>query len=317
MRIGGPARFFVSVKSEEELVAAIRSAEAAGLKWTVVGEGSNLVAADKGFEGVVIQNKIEKFELPPRLAGAPAKRATSSLIKGGERGSSVMVGGGNNLLKFIFKLNRLGLSGMEKMAGIPGTVGGAVYGCAGAYGQEIKDRLVKARVFDGKKFRWISKARCGFGYRHSAFKHKKNRIITAAVFELEKGAKGLMGTSKGIIKLREKKYPPGLRCPGSFFANIKLADLPVRTRRPFTKKIPQDKIMFGKVPAGYLLDEIGAKGMRQGGIRVASHHGNLIYNPNGGSARDVEKLARRLKSRVKKKFGIMIEEEVQYLRSTN
>src|SRR3989338_3879783 len=91
MRIGGPARFFVSVKSEEELVAAIRSAEAAGLKWTVVGEGSNLVAADKGFEGVVIQNKIEKFELPP----------TPSLIKGGERGSSVMVGGGNNLLKFI------------------------------------------------------------------------------------------------------------------------------------------------------------------------------------------------------------------------
>ena len=75
--------------------------------------------------------------------------------------------------------------------------------------------------------------------------------------------------------------------------------------------------MFGKVPAGDLLDEIGAKGMRQGGIRVASHHGNLIYNPNGGSARDVEKLARRLKSRVKKKFGIMIEEEVQYLRSTN
>src|SRR3989338_9314792 len=102
MRIGGPARFFVSVKSEEELVAAIRSAEAAGLKWTVVGEGSNLVAADKGFEGVVIQNKIQRFDLSSNFSPRQGRRA--------------ILGAGNNLLETIFRLDRLGLAGMEKMA---------------------------------------------------------------------------------------------------------------------------------------------------------------------------------------------------------
>lgn len=291
--IGGPAKFFVAVESEEELAAAIQSAEAAKLRWVVVGEGSNLIVADKGYEGVVIQNGIKRFE---------------------RNGCKFVVGAGNNLLKIILKLNRLGLAGMEKMAGIPGTVGGAIYGCAGAYGQEVKDRLVRARIFDGKKFRWISKRQCDFGYRDSVFKRKKDWVIVAVKFKLEKGATGLMGLAKEIIKLREKKYPPGLRCPGSFFKNIKLADLPAGQRKSFIKKIPPDKIMFGKVPAGYLLDEAGAKGIRQGRIWVASHHGNLIYNPGGGLARDVEKLARLLKSKVKQKFGIMLEEEVQYLR---
>ncbi len=218
-------------------------------------------------------------------------------------------------MNLIWKLDRRGLSGMERMAGIPGTVGGAIYGCAGAYGQEIKDVLVSVRVFDGQKFRNLSKAQCQFGYRNSVFKKHKNLVITQAVLRLKKGdGKSLLKTSREIIKLREKKYPPGLRCPGSFFKNIKLSSLkPAAKRAQFVKKVKHDKIMYGKVPSGHLLDQVGAKGMKQGSIRVAGHHANLIYNPNGGKARDVKALANKLKRKVKNKFGIGLEEEIQYL----
>lgn len=298
MAIGGPAKFFVEVRSENELREALDFAEQRRMKWCIVGEGSNLIVADKGYKGVIIRNKIEKFDLSE-----------------GRGGEFVTVGAGNNLLKFIFKLNSLGLAGLERMAGIPGTVGGAIYGCAGAYGQEIKDHLVSVRIFDGRKFKTLSKKQCQFGYRESVFKKRKNWVILEATFRLGAGERGrLSRTARDTIKLREKKYWPGLKCPGSFFKNIRIADIrPLSRQRSFLRKIDSRRVMYGKVPAGYLLEEVKAKGKKQGSIRVASHHANLIYNPNGGKASDVVKLATRLRKLVKNKFGITIEEEVRYL----
>src|SRR3989344_673473 len=294
IRIGGPAKYFVIVKTERELVEAINFAKKKKFPWYVVGEGSNLIVADKGFKGVIIKNQISKFKF--------------------EKGF-VRVGAGNNLPKLIFKLDGMGLAGMERMAGIPGTVGGAIYGCAGAYGQEIKDVLLKVRVFDGKKFFYLSKNQCQFGYRDSRFKKHKNLLIVEVILKLGAGdGRKLVKISRDIIKLRAKKYRPGLHCPGSFFKNIKLIDIkPKALRNKFIKKIEPNRIMYGKVPAGYLLDQIGARGMRQGRIRVANHHGNLIYNSVGGEASDVDTLSKRLTALVKNKFGIKIEEEVQYL----
>ena len=294
IRIGGPAKYFVIVKTERELVEAINFAKKKKFPWYVVGEGSNLIVADKGFKGVIIKNQISKFKF--------------------EKGF-VRVGAGNNLPKLIVKLDGMGLAGMERMAGIPGTVGGAIYGCAGAYGQEIKDVLLKVRVFDGKKFFYLSKNQCQFGYRDSRFKKHKNLLIVEVILKLGAGdGRKLVKISRDIIKLRAKKYRPGLHCPGSFFKNIKLIDIkPKALRNKFIKKIEPNRIMYGKVPAGYLLDQIGARGMRQGRIRVANHHGNLIYNSVGGEASDVVTLSKRLTALVKNKFGIKIEEEVQYL----
>ena len=119
--------------------------------------------------------------------------------------------------------------------------------------------------------------------------------------------------SKDIIKLREKKYKPGLLCPGSFFKNIIIKDLKSIVRKKLLSKIDNSKIMYGKAPAGYLLEEVGAKGMSSGNVRIAQHHGNLIYNAGGGKARDIRKLSRILKDRVSRKFGVRLEEEVQYL----
>lgn len=286
MAIGGPASFFATVESERELMQALGFAKKNKLPRYVVGEGSNLIVNDKGYNGVIIQNQIKGIE---------------------QKGLNITVGAGYSLLRFIHEVNKCGLAGMERMAGIPGTVGGAIYGCAGAYGQEIKDCLVGVRFIDGKQSRSLTGVQCRFGYRTSIFKKRKNWVIVEAEFKLHKGyPKTLQKISRGTIKTRAVKYKPGLKCPGSFFKNLIALEI----------KVPpalREKVVYGKLPSGVLLEETGAKGMRQGAIRVASHHANLIYNPGGGKASDVKILSTRLKALVKKKFGIIIDEEVQYL----
>ena len=119
IKIGGPAKYFFIARNEENLIKAIQWAKKNKVSWQVVGEGSNLIPSDQGFNGLIIKNQIANFK------------------KTGN--NKIYVGAGNGLLQFIRKVNKLGLAGMEKMAGIPGTVGGAIYGCVGAYGQEVKD----------------------------------------------------------------------------------------------------------------------------------------------------------------------------------
>ena len=294
LKIGGPAKYFTNVKSERQLIGVIEWARKSKMRWYIIGEGSNLVPSDKGFNGLIIKNEIKNLRI---------------------NGKKILVGAGDNLLELIHKLNNLGLSGMEKMGGIPGTIGGAIYGSAGAYGQAIKDSLIRVKVFDGTKIKWISKKQCHFKYRESIFKTKKDWIILAAELKLEKGSqKELYKTSEKIIKLRERKYWPGLSCPGSFFKNIVVKEIrPVALRKKFLSKIPKEKVIYGKIPSGYLLETIGAKGMKYGKIKVAEHHGNLIYNSGHGKSKDIVKLAKILKNKVKKNFGINLEEEVQYL----
>jgi UDP-N-acetylmuramate dehydrogenase len=108
--------------------------------------------------------------------------------------------------------------------------------------------------------------------------------------------------------MRLEKYKPNLKCPGSFFKNILVEDL----TKKILKNIDESKIVEGKIPAGYLLELVGAKGMRSGGVEIASFHGNLFINKGGGTAKDVMRLARLLKTRVKKKFDINLEEEIRY-----
>jgi len=294
MKIGGLAGYFLAVKKESELAEAISLAQQLKVKWYLIGDGSNLIPSDLGFDGLIIKNQILDFIVQDK---------------------TVFLGAGNNLLSSILRLDKLGLAGLEKMAGIPGTIGGAIYGSAGAYGQGIKDCLVRVRIFDGKDFKWLSKKSCQFGYRNSIFKSKKDLIIVGAEFEcqLEDGKK-LLKISKDIIKLREKKYQPGLLCPGSFFKNIVLDDIDSEMiRKQLLSKIDSNKVMFGKIPTGHLLDIVGARGLKHGNIIVAQHHGNLLYHRGRGQTKDVIKLANLLRARVKKHFGIVIEEEVQYL----
>lgn len=293
MAVGGPAKFFIEAFNETDLKKALYFAKEKNLPWYIIGDGSNLIPNDKGYKGVIIRNKINYF------------------IKDG---NLVEVGAGNNLLKTILKVNNLGLAGFEKIAGIPGSIGGAIYGCAGAYGQEIKDYLIRVKIFDGRKVKWISSKQCRFNYRESIFTKNKNWVILAAQFKLNKDdPRKLNQTSKKIIKLRKEKYWPNLLCPGSFFKNIVINNLKPTIRKRFLSQVPPNKIIYNKVPSGYLLEVVGARGLKLGQIGVAKHHANLIFNLGKGKSADIIKLARILKHKVKKRFQIELQEEIQYI----
>ena len=112
-----------------------------------------------------------------------------------------------------------------------------------------------------------------------------------------------------IFKVRLAKYPPTMKCAGSIFKNLILSELPESVRRQIPKRVVRE----GKAPSAYFLEEVGAKGMRSGGIHVADYHANLIYNAGGGTAAELRELIGELKSRVRKQFGLELEEEVQYV----
>ena len=269
--VGGPARWLVEVENRNEILEIRDWVEEKGVEWMVIAGGSNLLVSDEGYGGLVIVNKLP--------------------------GSGMML---NDL---VDQMNDLGLAGMECLAGIPGTVGGAVYGNAGAYGQTISDHLVGVTTLSG----YWPKEKCEFSYRESVFK-KNKEIILEVKFELPRGDKDvLIAKSNEIRELRKKKYPPEMKCPGSFFMNLWFDQLPEEVQ----KQIPKEKVKGGKVAAGYLLEQIGAKGRKLGGAAVAEYHGNLIYNAGGAKAGEVWELAKQLQREVKEKFGVSLVPEVQ------
>ncbi|MBI4157734.1 UDP-N-acetylmuramate dehydrogenase, partial [Candidatus Woesebacteria bacterium] len=291
LAVGGPARLVLVSKDEETLVRAVNSSQELKIPFLVIGSGSNLLVNDKGFDGLIIKNEISGIEV---------------------KGNKILAKGGSLLQELVDRANEHGLSGFERMAGIPGTIAGAVYGDAGAYGQTISDHLSRVRVFSAKGRKrdfWMGKEGCDFDYRESMFKKKKDLIILEAEFKsLEKrNSKDLRAVSKETIKKRLEKWYPDLKTPGSFFKNVIAESLSPEV----LSKIPADKIMYGKIPAGYLLEEVGAKGVRRGDVQIAPHHGNLFMNVGRATAADFYSLAQEYQKKVKEKFGITLEPEVQ------
>lgn len=286
-KIGGRAEYFCSVQEPTDLLTAIRFAETKKIPYRIIAHGSNVVFPDG------------------RLKGLLVKISGGGIITGKNR---LIAGAGVSLSKVVKKSILLGLRGLETLSGIPGTLGGAIVGNAGAYGHSISETVVKVKIWDGHCLRWLSKKECDFFYRESVFK-KKPYIVLCVVLQFKKdNPKKLKKISRDIIKLRLKKYKPGLRCPGSFFKNVLVKEVSKKA----LAKIEKSKIIEGKIPTGYLLEQVGAKGTRVGGIEIASFHGNLFINRGRARAADVKKMARILKGKVRRKFGIELEEEIRY-----
>src|SRR5262249_22920245 len=147
-------------------------------------------------------------------------------------------------------------------------------------------------------------------YRESIFKDHKEWIILSTELILEPAdMEGLRRTASDILKIRNEKFPPTMKCAGSIFKNFLFADLPEEV----ASQVPQSAVREAKVPAAHFLEQVGAKGMSSGDIHVAAYHANLIYNAGAGSARELCELIRELKSRVRHRFGMEVEEEVQYV----
>lgn len=287
--IGGSARFFADASTEAALAAAIETIRSEGAALSVIGGGTNLVVSDAGFDGVVLRYIAGSIDITGEFTSAGAGAVLQSLVDA---------------------TIDAGLHGIQTMTGIPGWVGGAIYGNAGAYGQSIHERVESVRFFDGRVVREIGNAECEFRYRESIFKQRKDWIVLSATLRLEPGdGAALRATADGILKIRNEKYPPTMRCAGSIFKNLLLVELPESVRA----QVPERVVREGKVPSAYFLEVAGAKGMSDGGIRVADYHANLIYNDAGGTAEQVRRIIDELKGRVRERFGFDLEEEVQYV----
>jgi len=287
LAIGGPAKKFASVTSIDELREAIKSAKEIDLEFLVIGGGSNLLVSDKGVDKLIIKNEISGIE---------------------HNGNILKVQSGTVLQDLVDFSIKQGLSGLQKMTGIPGTVGGAIYGNAGAYGQTISDHLVDVTVYDGQDIVTLSKDQCEFNYRDSGFKRNKYTILEVT-FQLEKSAENLQKQADEVLEKRLVKYPKGIKCPGSFFKNIVASTLP----KEILEKIPQELIVYGKLPAGALLEKVGAKGDSLDGIYIADYHANLFINKGSGSAESFYNFAKKYTELVYQKFGIKLEPEVQLI----
>ena len=219
--IGGPARWLLDASTAVALTGALEILRETGTPHAVIGGGSNLIANDHGFRGAVVRyaNASIEFETPPDEVAPVRVRAAAGAV----------------LQDLVDRTISAGLAGLETLTGIPGWVGGAIYGNAGAYGHSIHERVRSVRILDGNDIRVLENAECGFLYRDSVFKHHKDWIILSADLELDRGdATELRATASGIRKIRDEKYPPAMRCAGSIFKNLILAELPeaVRVRVP-------------------------------------------------------------------------------------
>jgi UDP-N-acetylmuramate dehydrogenase len=295
--VGGPVSDYIVVKTSDELVVTIQAAQELAVPYLVMAGGSNLVFPDRKLEKLLIHIQSD------------ARSKTAIKFVADKTVTLVVVEAGVSLGKLITTTLKHNLVGLEALSGIPGTVGGAVVGNAGAYGQTISDHLESITIFDGKQVRVISKKAGQFSYRNSIFKHKP-WLVLSVTFKLTAGdGKALRAKSKSIILARNQKYPPGLKCPGSFFKNVLVKNVSKVT----LAKVDQTKIIDGKIPTGWLLEQVGARGSIEGGIYIPEYHGNLLVNDATGTYADVLKLARTLKAKVKRRFGIELEEEVRYM----
>ena len=287
--IGGPADAVVETSSAESFIAALKQVRGSTVPFVVIGGGSNLVVADGGFRGIVL-----KF--------------------GGKgiciSGLNAHTEGGAVLQDLVDATVSAGLAGIHTMTGIPGSVGAAVYGNAGAYGHSISEWTQQVRFFDGSGVRAFDNAACEFHYRESVFKKHKDWIVLSVELALRQGdAAELKAKADAILSIRNQKYPPEMKCAGSIFKNYLLAELPAQV----AAQLPAGVVREGKVPSAYFLEQVGAKGMRVGDIQVADYHANLIYNAGHGTARDLVIVIRELKRRIGERFGMPLEEEVQYV----
>jgi UDP-N-acetylmuramate dehydrogenase len=305
--IGGPARLLLDASTESALATAMNVLRETGMAHTIIGGGSNLIVCDDGFPGAVVRYTNALIE---------SERAESRGVE--RKPVSVRAAAGAVLQDLVDRTNSLGLGGLETLTGIPGWVGGAIYGNAGAYGHSIDERIRSVRVLDsadaGARIFTLDNTRdkpaCEFGYRESRFKKNKQWIILSVDLELHRAnAAELRDTAAGIRKIRDDKYPPSMRCAGSTFKNLFLAELPDAARA----EVPAQMVREGKVPSAYFLERVGAKGMTLGGVRVADYHANLLYNTGGGTARELRELIGELARRVHERFGIQLEEEVQHI----
>lgn len=290
-QIGGSARYFTDVRNESEVREAISWAKERAMPYVMLAGGSNVLVPDGGLDALVLH------------------------VVGGEYSfdqSNLSADFGGNLLFLIRTASGKGLGGWEKLAGIPGTIGGAVRGNAGAFGSEIRDFVVTVRAYNPKtdEVRDFSNTECQFAYRNSFFKQNPDWIITTVSLQLQEvDSTTSLGLIEETIQERERRHLQNVQAAGSFFMNP-IAPPDIVALFEAEKQV---KSREGRVPAGWLIEKAGLKGEKVGGAQASMQHPNYIVNTGGATSHDVCNLAQMIKLEIYNQFGVELQEEAAIL----
>ncbi|MCC7522701.1 UDP-N-acetylmuramate dehydrogenase [Candidatus Uhrbacteria bacterium] len=294
-RVGGLAKLHVTAPTSEALVAAISSALDLDIPFYVYGGGSNLLVSDDGYEGVMIQAANRGITVEENTVHAESGAITGMVAR-----TSV----------------DKGLTGFEWAVGVPGTIGGAVYGNAGCYGGEMKDAIETVEVYDynlniRKSF---SNGECGFGYRESMFKHRPF-LILSCVLRLAESADPAKGKERmdEIMRMRKEKQPLESSSAGCAFKNFEFDDESALDILKRSVEVPESMLKNKSISAGWLIDHAGMMGQSVGDAQVSTKHGNFFLNTGKATASEILALISRVKMKVRDEFGIELQEEVQYV----
>lgn len=293
-KIGGPAKYFFTARTTEQLVSAIQVADELKLPMVVLGGGSNVLVSDAGFSGLVIEVRNNELKIECSMVEADAGVSLGYLVQ---------------------KTVAAGLSGLEPLVAVPGTVGGAVYGNAGlpqAAKGFIGDWVEEVVVCRNHKVIHIPKKDCAFAYRDSAFKHT-NDIILNVVLKLDPGdsVKSQQLISKYVAA--RKGQPYNMPSSGCVFTNVKIEnEAELREKFKGEPKL-EEFIQRGQLPSSWLIDQAGLKGKKIGGVQVSTDHANYLVNTGGAKAEDVVMMISFIKQQIRDKFRIQLHEEVRFI----
>ncbi|MCX6720713.1 MAG: UDP-N-acetylmuramate dehydrogenase [Candidatus Staskawiczbacteria bacterium] len=296
-KIGGPAKYFFVAKNKDDLLNAIKTSKTLKLPIFILGGGSNLLISEKGFNGLVI-------------------KADNSDIK--LEGNKAFVGAGANITKLAYLTAEKGLSGFEWAAGVPGTVGGSIYGNAQAFGTKISDVIESVQAINLKgpkgypEIKEFTKEQCKFSLKNSIFKKPSGWVIVSAVLKFQsESAERIKDRIKGFLEYRRAKHPMTFPSAGSVFVNpeVKIKSKKLLEKFPELSEYNKNKA----IPAGYLIASCGLAGKKIGGAQISEKHANFIVNLGGAKSKDVLLLIKLAQKKVKQKFNINLKTEIQIL----
>ncbi len=292
-KIGGPADYFLSIEQTDKLVEALKFLDAEGVNYFILGGGSNMLVHDEGFRGVVVEVKNKNVVIENNVVIADAGCTTVEIAR---------------------KSIQAGLTGFEWGVGVPGTIGGAVRGNAGAMGGEMKDNVLKVEVYKDGDVQEFTNEECQFHYRHSMFKDEGGMVLRVWLRLTQVDASvAAQGMKKALehLQYRNKTQPQGFASTGCIFKNFEIT--PQNTDVLKAKNIPEEFFVKGKISAGWLIDQSGMKGVQMGQAKVSETHGNFVVNLGGATAADVLALIEQIQQRVYDRFQIEIKPEIQII----
>ncbi|MEK9155549.1 MAG: UDP-N-acetylmuramate dehydrogenase [Patescibacteria group bacterium] len=294
IRIGGPAAFFVEARSTQDLIDAVNMAQSFAVDYFILGGGSNTLVADEGFSGLVIKAANRAL----RIEGERVFAEAGVIAAAAARASA-----------------EAGLRGFEWAISLPGTIGGGVRGNAGCFGGEIRDTLESARILRRGEVLTLSNDELQFAYRHSLLKEEGNDdVVLDVVLKLMSGNReeALAQVEKNLAG-RKASQPLGSSSAGCMFKNFEWKDDATIEALRARTEVPTEFLTRHRIPAGWIIEQLGLKGTAVGDAEVSVQHGNFLLNKGHATAKDIVKLVNTLKSRIEEEVGVKLQEEVQHV----